>query len=711
MYSTDHNNVVCLMFYNVDTLTVVSNDYEDLFREIDIPQYEGNDTRSFILNVYKADPFAYENNCGRRANLISIDNCDDVWSIEFEQVISNYNGCHVMFGVSNEHTLTNTFSKYGKALFAVMEEVRDTLNATISYMHIPEALVDNIASSFDIFAYDVIYGLSTETSHIFFEDDYVWIGTEANLKSPFQTMFAPFTNVVMKVFMYVWLIVLAITYADIEITKSNTLEKCATGIIRLMFYDVNTLIFVSNEYEDLFEEIDIPQVRVNTNYVVQNEFQTHSYNYVFHEKNIHSFLKTLSYIMNTNLWSFSLSPRGKVFIMTENKNISHFFQIVWITRNIKTIVLQYEQNGTNSFIVNVYKADPFAFENNCGRRAHLISAHNCDDVTSIEFEQVIPNYNGCSVMFGLSNDQILTSTTFKYSKVLLGIIQAVRDTLNATVNYKYIPEALMNNISASFDIFAYDIIYGLSTETSHIVFEDDYVWIGTEPKLRSPFKTMFAPFTNGVWMMILLVLVCVTFLWFIIISVLIDSSFSYTNLLLAFSRAASLMFAVSVSTIPNVASLKPLVICYLVYIIHMHTAYTSDIINDLVAPKFDDQILNLETLADTDIPIFVIDSMYFSIINDRLARSDAYYKLVKNFIVSQQIGKTGGLKQNSKRSKRKNKLSAARKKEVAFVQCNETVETLVEESRNQEVGVHQEENILTLIVLRNSNCLLNMQML
>ncbi|KAF5273595.1 hypothetical protein FQR65_LT04594 [Abscondita terminalis] len=775
------------------------------------------------------------------ADLISIQNCDDITSIEFPRTINNYNRCPVTFGVSTKQAIStnSTKNKYSNVLFEIMNQLRDSLNATVSYQHVPPTSILNVSKYVNILICDVVYGSSNDNSHIFFEDDYVWIGSEPKLRSPFKTFFAPFTNVVWMMFVLVlfcvillWFLITSVlnetslnyvnlfssfshtvsltfavsistipnvaslklliisylvyiihmnaaytsniinhlvvpkfeyrildletlaesdfpifildvmysilikhdkdsshiyyklknkfivinSYKDIYdyhfenyfiistksmylidwannneytrkfrdhfysndmdgsfrsvfqtatghyirdslneiitfffesglygkfdvapsvVIKTNSLEKCATRIIKLMFHNDHTLNFLF-DHEDLFGEIDNPHVRINTNFAVQDLLKTYSYNsYIIHANNFNSFLNIMGTITTTNLWHYSLSTRGKMFIITEEKNISHFFQFIWSKRTTKLIILQYENNHSKNVILNVYKSDPFAFENDCGRRANLISIETCDAVTRIEFPKIISNYNGCFVMFGISTEVGIATDTpsNKFTNVIFGIMKGVRDALNATVSYQHVPATFEVNVSKYFNIFVCDANFGSSLDNTHIFFEDDYVWIGTEPRLISPFKMMFLPFTNGVWMMILLVLICVIFLWFLILLALTDSSLGNEIFLLTFSRAVSLMFAVSISSIPNIASLKLLIISYLVYIIHMHTAYTSDIINDLVVPKFDDQIRNLETLAETDIPIFIMDILYSILITNDQNRPKIYSKLKKKFIV------------------------------------------------------------------------------
>ncbi|KAF5299459.1 hypothetical protein FQR65_LT01039 [Abscondita terminalis] len=366
-----------------------------------------------------------------------------------------------------------------------------------------------------------------------------------------------------------------------------------------MFDLESTLLYVFNDYNYLTDGVENPQIKINIKNPIFGKQKLQKCNYIFQCKNLTVLRQTINLIASQAMWNPNEAKRSEFIFIIEEGNLSNIFTLLWGNRIINFIVIFVNRGGTKILISN-----PLVPQNQCGKKFNTYKEQSCFDVTPITFQKTIINYNKCLVIFAKLIPKEFRTIKSKYHDTIHLIMDLVKTVLNASVIQVYTNEQSYGKDTAH-GIGVYEHFYGYDADGSNIFFFDDFVWIGSEPPERALLKTFFSAFRTEVWIMIFVVLISIIIVWCFIEAYTKRGCFTHENCFEICSYGISLMFAVSISKIPNVISLKLLLTSYLIYILHIHTAYTSDIVNDLVVPKFEGLIKSVEELADSDIPIIL----------------------------------------------------------------------------------------------------------
>ncbi|KAF5299458.1 hypothetical protein FQR65_LT01038 [Abscondita terminalis] len=403
----------------------------------------------------------------------------------------------------------------------------------------------------------------------------------------------------------------------------------------------STLIYVFNDYNYLTDDLENPQIKINARYPIHGKQEIQRCNYIFQGKTLGIVQDNINSIALGKMWNVKDAKRNKFIFIVENGNKFDIFTVLWKNWILDFVVIYVEKSG-----IKVLTSDPLTSINECGQQCHTYKEQSCFDVTPITFQQIITNYNKCLIIFA-SLDPVYAVKN-KYGKTVDLIAKLVETILNASVIQIHTNE--QNYIKdTQFGIELYEDLYGFDSDGTDVFFYDDFVWISSEPDARELLTNFFCAFSLLVWIMIIIVLILVIVAWCIIEYCQIGA-FACTNWYEICFFGISLMFGVSISKIPKMTSLKILLASYLIYILHIHTAYTSDIIDNLVVPKFDDLINSIEELADSDVPViighistsyyFLEDYENFTLYNNIKKKlvlvkeySPEYYKNYKKFFI------------------------------------------------------------------------------
>ncbi|KAK4878753.1 hypothetical protein RN001_011259 [Aquatica leii] len=142
----------------------------------------------------------------------------------------------------------------------------------------------------------------------------------------------------------------------------------------------------------------------------------------------------------------------------------------------------------------------------------------------------------------------------------------------------------------------------------------------------SPIKTLFIIFKIEVWIMIIVSLGLTTLaLWLI---------FSFDKKQFSIFKFADIWFNVFLATIwgyfvavPKNIKARYIIMCYLVYQIHIQTGFTSNLVNVLTTPQYEPGIQNLEELVKSNLSIITtpFSENYFT----HVEKSNSIYSKIK----------------------------------------------------------------------------------
>ncbi|KAF5301864.1 hypothetical protein FQR65_LT08696 [Abscondita terminalis] len=145
-----------------------------------------------------------------------------------------------------------------------------------------------------------------------------------------------------------------------------------------------------------------------------------------------------------------------------------------------------------------------------------------------------------------------------------------------------------------------------NTEPITIVYTHLYtvcLWCVPPPKRISPLLVLKIIFKPLVWLLIVLA-VCLTSLgWWLVYNLFRKTSeIGWSDI---FFDVYSITMLASTTRVPVRSALRYAFISYVVYVIHIQAAFTSNLVNILTIPQYEAQIKNLKDLADSNLPILV----------------------------------------------------------------------------------------------------------
>ncbi|KAF5277140.1 hypothetical protein FQR65_LT03846 [Abscondita terminalis] len=376
---------------------------------------------------------------------------------------------------------------------------------------------------------------------------------------------------------------------DIKV-MSQIFEKSSTVINS--FIDKNMITNIN----------EVSHIVVNISNEIKGNYDKYATNYIVQAKTINMIEFSLNNVLSGRLSNWHRSKWGKFIVITGEKNISAIFEYTWNFFITDLVVLYYDDNNENLII---YTSNQFSNENMCGLKANKIEAQKCSSDANIIFPEVIKNYNNCSYIYGMYNNvkNINNITPLMYSMKLT--LKAIQNMLNITINLKQLAPNAHNFVKNRYRrYFTSGLIDFTSDGMTDIFFYDDLSWFGT--KAEKLLNTFFIPFTIDTWILILVVFVLIVLIWRQGLVFQKLNANKLQPLFESFSQTSSLLFGVGLPVIPKSICIKFIILPYLFYIIHIQTAYTSDLINNLVVPQYEDVINNVEDLAKSDIPIFIL---------------------------------------------------------------------------------------------------------
>ncbi|KAF5274167.1 hypothetical protein FQR65_LT17070 [Abscondita terminalis] len=164
---------------------------------------------------------------------------------------------------------------------------------------------------------------------------------------------------------------------------------------------------------------------------------------------------------------------------------------------------------------------------------------------------------------------------------------------------------------------------------SSVIAYDDFVWIVPTPRKLVPGEVLKIVFKQNVWCAILLSYWVTSIMWWLLLKVMHNNSSISSTLLIIYSIT---LFG-STEKSPTRFSLKLIFISYVIYSVHIQTAFTSNLINILTVPQFEKPITSLEELANTNLSIFITEKHYNRYFEEEGDADNLYSRIRKKLII------------------------------------------------------------------------------
>ncbi|KAF5272687.1 hypothetical protein FQA39_LY07714 [Lamprigera yunnana] len=317
----------------------------------------------------------------------------------------------------------------------------------------------------------------------------------------------------------------------------------------------------------------------------------------------------------------------KVVVHTKRSFIDKVFKALWLFYMLNTVVIVY----TNTEDVPlIYTADPMTVENKCGNEQLHFVAHNCNSL-NIRFAKPLRNYNGCPVVYGIPIDDKYTS--IYYTSVLVDAILLELERLNITVKKRYYTN--INKLHKD----PHEIIVHKGFKDQNKLLEDsnsigksNWLWIVPLPRKISPIEIYWNIFKLEIWLLIVFSALLVLATWWIVQRWGSEQSKPLLTLAL---EVYSVILTGSVNCMPTKYSLRILIIFFIVFTIHIQTAYVSLLIDFMTVQKYEKSIENIHELADSNLKLFVAKQTYMKYFKKSPPRFPLFKKIKKKVIVSE----------------------------------------------------------------------------
>ncbi|KAK4875257.1 hypothetical protein RN001_011679 [Aquatica leii] len=412
--------------------------------------------------------------------------------------------------------------------------------------------------------------------------------------------------------------------------QNINLDVCVSKCLNKMFNEDETLAFIYDEYVD----IEIPNIIKNPYVIARCLGQTkskldQSAAYIIHLQKQESLNSTFAFLKLSTFWvrtQYQISRYLIIINETNTQDLQKIFTFFWNLKIHKVLVLT-QQKSNYQTSVQIHKSNPFYEENNCGTLVNVIRSQNCDDNVFFDFSKKYIDIKDCSITF--------LTTTLANSTTKTFIVNFFTE-LAKQVNGKFILKYALDRSEIINILMQPTIAISMSSnnpsafDLSNIAFRNKAIVVVNGGDIISPIKYLFIIFKIEVWIMIFVSIVLTALaLWLIL---------SFDKKRFTVSKLGKCVLEVFLATIwgyfvsiPKNIKPRYIIICYLVYQLHIQTGFTSNLVTVLTTPQYKPGIQNLEELITSNLSIIAFtrsEELFFQ----RVERSNSSYTKVKNQI-------------------------------------------------------------------------------
>ncbi|KAK4878624.1 hypothetical protein RN001_011130 [Aquatica leii] len=409
--------------------------------------------------------------------------------------------------------------------------------------------------------------------------------------------------------------------ARFEHRFTTNLQNCVKQTMEKVFNYDDTILFVNFESEDIFPgTISNPYVilnySVNEDIIYTDKVISNKINTVLHLKNYtNKQLFTLGTLQPVRPHHRSIPPtKTTIFItyISAVNNLTDIFLLLWINNIINVAVIVYDPN--NNF--KVYYANPNAPANECATKFKDFVATDCNSTFTYEFPKIMRKYPSCTLGLLTTEDMAPYVSRSKIITLTVYTVKAVSELLNISLKQRFMFDA---NLTETFYLMINSPISTVTGTSTVSFFQDQMIWVVPVPKKISVWTVLTIVFKPIVWALVVSALLITSTIWWLMLKVY-PSNENFNNFIDVFFDVYAITVLGSTNRPPTAFTLRLIFLMYVVYSIHIQTAFTSNLVTLLTVPQYTNQIKNVEDIASSDIPIFIIDNVSFATIK----RKDIY---------------------------------------------------------------------------------------
>ncbi|KAK4873486.1 hypothetical protein RN001_015515 [Aquatica leii] len=407
-----------------------------------------------------------------------------------------------------------------------------------------------------------------------------------------------------------------------QTTKDVGFVQCLKRIAKYNLEMEKTVYYVYDTDIAEFELVDEnPYVTVNVNKVIVCETYTGAINFILKVQSSDSLLTTLKSFKSSRAWDQRYTPKGRFIIVTPEKNITKLFQVLWSFLIIKSVLLIHD-NKSNP---KVYTCNPYVYENRCGDYVKEYNSQPCTENTTLQIEKISTNFNKCNVSILLHNAIVTMGSAPPYYSFFISMIN---DGLNITIQS---PQDFSNHVQPPKLGLLPVIMKHIKYEETKKYYSKNVIWLVPFPKILSPFDALVSVYATDTWILIITFFVFTIIFWWVT-KIFPEKNGYFEKFCFVLTQMASATLNASVNRLPQTTSVRILVVSYIIYIIHIQSIYTSNLIRIFTKPLYEHAIENLEDLAYSELPIFA-----YRVYEHEFKKSTIFEKNLSHIILSKLV--------------------------------------------------------------------------
>ncbi|KAF5301863.1 hypothetical protein FQR65_LT08695 [Abscondita terminalis] len=280
-----------------------------------------------------------------------------------------------------------------------------------------------------------------------------------------------------------------------------------------------------------------------------------------------------------------------LYVMYHNniENIKTFFMWFWTSKIYNVVIIGYDIH----YHPTLYYSDQFATANECGEKFQHFVIGDCNSTEKYQFPRVLKKYPHCNIVDGRPDLTIFYNKfNFVYTAQLL--FKMAVYLLNASSNVER---------SSHLIVYSSDIVRAYQSAPVTIpIYYDDIVWSVPLAKLRPLIAILKIVFKPMMWLVVALAFIFTVITWWFLAKLTKLNNNRFLDVLF---DVYSITMLGSVENVPNSSTLRYVFIAYVIYAIHIQTAFTSNLIQIFTIPQYEPHIQNLQDLASSNYSILI----------------------------------------------------------------------------------------------------------
>ncbi|XP_031356759.1 uncharacterized protein LOC116180773 [Photinus pyralis] len=233
----------------------------------------------------------------------------------------------------------------------------------------------------------------------------------------------------------------------------------------------------------------------------------------------------------------------------------------------------------------LFTANPHDVQNHHGAFPNTMHVQSCDQAIADTIPLPIRDYHGCPTRFSTTSSLHLM---YKFNRRDFTINMAV-EILNISLK-----QPRMYGIIVRDGLPISNINGG--SRVSHVYIRDVIVWVVPPTNAISSLEILAVNFEKEVWILVSVGFALFTFAWY----VLEKFKRSFGEIVL---KTFGITLSGSTNRITNSSRLRFLIVCYIIYSVHIQTAYVSNLMRLITTPPRSQPISSIKELLEAEIPI------------------------------------------------------------------------------------------------------------